>query len=124
MARFLTIVLLLHVSLIVVALVDCLSARERGIRVLPRAAWIFLILLASPVGAFAWLLLGKPLPAGPREAQPSQTQPSQTQPSQTQPSQIQPRRVERRRPMRPFGPEDDPAFIASLAASMRGNDGD
>ena len=109
MARFLTILLLLHVSLIVVALVDCLSAPERGIRVLPRGAWMFLILLASPVGAFAWLLLGKPLAASPRRAQPM--------PTRT-------RRVERRRSMRPFGPEDDPAFIASLAASMRGNDGD
>jgi phospholipase D-like protein len=85
MARFLTIVLLLHVSLMVVALVDCLSASERGIRALPRAGWIFLILLASPVGAVAWLLIGKPLPA-----------------------------PEVRR-----GPEDDPAFIASLAATIR-----
>ena len=98
MARFVTIVLLLHVSLMVVALVDCLSAGERGIRLLPRAAWIFLILLASPVGAVAWLLLGKPpAPAGPY-------------------------RVERRRSMRPFGPEDDPAFIAGLAATLTQDD--
>ena len=85
MARFLTIALLLHVSLMVVALVDCLSTGEKGIRALPRGAWIFLIVLTSPVGAFAWLLIGRPVPA-PRIGN---------------------------------GPEDDPAFIASLAASVR-----
>jgi hypothetical protein len=105
MARFLTIVLLLHVSLIVVALVDCLSADERSIRVLPRGAWIFLIVLGSPVGAFAWLLIGKPLPAGG--------------PQGVERRRVEPRRVERRRSMRPFGPEDDPAFIAGLAAAIR-----
>jgi hypothetical protein len=85
MARFLTIVLLLHVSLMVVALVDCLSADGRRIRALPRAGWVFLITLASPVGAFAWFLIGKPLPAP-----------------------VAPK-------VRIRGPEDDPAFIASLA---------
>jgi len=110
MARFLTIVLLLHVSLMVVALVDCLSAGEKGIRTLPRAAWIFLILLASPVGAFAWILLGKPL-------------------APARPHRVGGRNgvrhgVERRRSMRPFGPEDDPAFIAGLAATVRRVDGD
>jgi hypothetical protein len=92
MARFLTIVLLLHISLIVVALVDCLSAEERGIRALPRSAWLLLIALISPVGAIAWLLLGKPLPARPAS-----------------------------RP-RVQGPDDDPAFIASLAATLRPKD--
>jgi hypothetical protein len=99
MARFLTIVLLLHVSLMVVALVDCLSAEEKGIRTVSRAAWMFLILLASPVGAFAWILLGKP-------------------PAPARPRQVRRGRVERRRSMRAFGPEDDPAFIASLAATI------
>ena len=94
MARFLTIVLLLHVSLMVVALVDCLSADDRRIRVLPRGAWIFLVVLGSPVMAFAWFLLGKPLPA----------------PAAPRP--------------RVRGPEDDPAFIAGLAASIRQPDTD
>lgn len=100
MARLLTIALLLHVSLLVVALVGCLSAGERGIRMLSRSAWVFLILLTSPFGALAWLLLGRPRRAA------------------------RPHRVERRRSMRPFGPEDDPAFIASLAAVVRPADGD
>jgi Phospholipase_D-nuclease N-terminal len=108
MARFLTIVLLLHVSLMVVALVDCLSAEEKGIRSLPRVAWLFLILLTSPVGAFAWILLGKPpAPAQPRPAR-----------------QARRSGVERRRSMRPFGPEDDPAFIANLAADIRPSERD
>jgi hypothetical protein len=108
MARFLTIVLLLHVSLIVVTLVDCLSADERGIRTLPRGAWIFLILLASPVGAFAWFLAGQPAPA--IRARSGRV--------------LRPAGVERRRAVRPFGPEDDPAFIARLASTARGNDGE
>lgn len=130
MARFLTIVLLLHVSLIVVALVDCLSAEDKGIRVLPRAAWIFLILLTSPVGALAWLLLGKPLPsthpsAGRSSAgRSSAGRPSADRPSGGRPSGGRPFGVERRRSMRPFGPEDDPAFIASLAAGLRQPDAD
>jgi Phospholipase_D-nuclease N-terminal len=112
MARFLTIVLLLHVSLIVVALVDCLSASERGIRTLPRGAWIFLILLASPVGALAWFLAGQPAPAARPGTRPRSGR------------VLRPAGVERRRARRPFGPEDDPAFIASLAATARGNDGE
>jgi hypothetical protein len=94
MARFLTIVLLLQLSLIVVALVDCLSAEPRTVRTMPRGAWIFLILLTSPLGAFAWFLIGKSLPAP---------------------------RTPRSRP-RPLGPEDDPAFIASLATALGHDD--
>jgi hypothetical protein len=120
MARFLTIVLLLHVSLIVVALVDCLSAPERGIRVLPRAAWIFLILLTSPLGAFAWFLLGKPLPVTP----PHRANQHWTDQGRADQGRPESRRVERRRSMRPAGPEDDPAFIASLAATLRQPDAD
>lgn len=94
MARFLTIVLLLHVSLMVVALVDCLSAEEKGIRALPRTGWLLLIAMVSPVGAIAWLLLGKPLPAP-----------------------VAPK-------IRVRGPEDDPAFIAGLAATIRPSERD
>jgi hypothetical protein len=114
MARFLTIVLLLHVSLIVVALVDCLSAEEKGIRSLTRGAWIFLILLTSPLGAVAWFLAGQPAPAV--ESHHGRT--------------LRPAGTDRRRPVRhaaaagPVGPEDDPAFIASLATTPRPSDGE
>jgi hypothetical protein len=107
MARFLSIVLLLQVSLIVVALVDCLSAGEKGIRTLPRGAWIFLILLTSPFGAFAWFIAGKPAPAirthDGRVLRPAGAD----------------RRVQRRVLAGPIGPEDDPAFIAGLAATLK-----
>jgi hypothetical protein len=109
MARFLTIVMLLHVSLIVVALVDCLSAEEKGIRSLPRAAWLFLIILASPVGAVAWFLGGQPAPA------------VKSHHGRT----LRPAGADRRRRVRPsgpIGPEDDPAFIAGLSAALRPND--
>jgi hypothetical protein len=111
MARFLTIVLLLHVSLIVVALVDCLSAEEKAIRSLPRSAWIFLILLASPLGSVAWFLAGQPAPA------------VRSHDGRT----LRAAGADRRRPVRraaPVGPEDDPDFMASLAAAPRPIDGE
>jgi hypothetical protein len=105
MARFLTIVLLLHVSLIVVALLDCLSAAEKGIRALPRGAWIFLILLASPVAAFAWFIAGQPAPT------------VRTRGGKV----IRPGAPSGRRSI---GPEDDPAFMAGLAATLRQQNGE
>lgn len=106
MARFLSIALLLHVSLIVVALVDCLSAEPAAVRSLPRSAWIFLILLTSPIGALAWFLAGQPAPAV----------------RSRHGKVLRPAGADRRRtarPAGPVGPEDDPAFIAGLAASLR-----
>jgi hypothetical protein len=111
MARFLSIVLLLQVSLIVVALVDCLSAEEKGIRTLPRGAWIFLILLTSPIGAFAWFIAGKPAPA-------IRTHDGRVLRSAAIDRRAT-RRATRRAPAGPIGPEDDPAFIASLAATLK-----
>lgn len=103
MARFLTIAMLLQLSLIVVALVDCLSAEPKAVRSLPRGAWIFLILLTSPFGALAWFVAGQPAPT------------------------VRARSGKVIRPgapvaSRPMGPEDDPAFIASLAAAGRTDD--
>jgi len=103
MARFLSIALLLFVSLIVVALVDCLSAEPKAVRTLPRGAWIFLILLASPIGALAWFVAGQPAPAV-RSRHGKVLRPAGSNP---------------RRPARPLGPDDDPAFIAGLAAALR-----
>jgi hypothetical protein len=105
MARFLTIVMLLQLSLIVVALVDCLSAEPKAVRSLPRGAWIFLILLTSPIGALAWFVAGQPAPA--IRARSGKV--------------IRPGAPVARRPM---GPEDDSAFIASLAETIRPGDRD
>ena len=108
MARFLSIVLLLHVSLIVVALVDCLSAEPAAVRSLPRGAWIFLILLTAPIGALAWFVAGQPAPAV----------------RSRHGKVLRPAGADRRRtrPAGPLGPDDDPAFIAGLAASLRQNE--
>jgi hypothetical protein len=106
MARFLSIVLLLHVSLIVVALIDCLSADEKAVRRLSRGAWIFLILLISPFGALAWFVTGQPAPAV--RARHGRV--------------LRPAGSGRRRPVAPIGPDDDPAFIAGLAATLKQDD--
>ena len=106
MARFLSIVLLLHVSLIVVALIDCLSADEKAVRSLSRGAWIFLILLISPLGALAWFVTGQP--AAAVRARHGRV--------------LRPARSDRRRPFAPIGPDDDPAFIAGLAATLKQDD--
>ncbi len=105
MARFLSIALLLFVSLIVIALVDCLSAEPKAVRSLPRGAWIFLILLASPLGALAWFVAGRPAPAMRSR---SRTAPRPAGSDRRRPA----------RPARPIGPDDDPAFIAGLAAAL------
>jgi hypothetical protein len=52
--------LLLDLTLIVVALIDCLSTDEYEIRNLPKIVWAFLIVLFSPIGGIAWFLAGRP----------------------------------------------------------------
>lgn len=51
---------LVDLALVVIALIDCLSAEEYAIRALPRLAWVFIILLFSPVGAIVWFVAGRP----------------------------------------------------------------
>ena len=61
MAAVCTLLLLLDLALIVVALFDCWSADEARIRLAPRAAWVFGILLISPIGGIAWFVKGRPV---------------------------------------------------------------
>src|SRR5215471_6153240 len=61
MLRLYSLFVLLDLALLVVALIDCLSAEEHAIRALPRVAWVFLILLFSPIGAIAWFVAGRPV---------------------------------------------------------------
>jgi hypothetical protein len=70
MGRLFPLFALLDVALIVIALIDCLSVEEHEIRALPRVAWVFLILLFSPVGPIAWFIAGRPQrgTAGPAAA--------------------------------------------------------
>src|SRR5215204_3901970 len=60
MIRLYSLFMLLDLALLVVALIDCLSAEEYAIRALPRVAWVFIILLFSPIGAIAWFVAGRP----------------------------------------------------------------
>ena len=51
---------LVDLALMVVAVIDCLSTDEYAVRNLPKIAWVFLILLFSPVGPIAWFVAGRP----------------------------------------------------------------
>ena len=46
--------------LTVVAVIDCLSTDEYAVRNLPKLAWVFIILLFSPIGSIAWFVAGRP----------------------------------------------------------------
>jgi hypothetical protein len=50
-------------ALVVIAFIDCLSVEAEEIRTLPRAAWVFVILLFSPFGPILWFMYGRPAPA-------------------------------------------------------------
>ena len=88
MAAVCTLLLLLDLALIIVALLDCWSTDEARIRVAPRAAWVFAILLISPIGGIAWFVRGRPV----------------------QEVRLRPR---------PVAPDDNPAFLAALAETIR-----
>jgi len=103
MIRLYSLFLLLDLALLVVALIDCLSVEEYSIRALPRVAWVFLILLFSPIGAIAWFIAGRP-------ARPVRLSNGQTwRPGNGFPEQDRPRRA----------PDDDPEFLRSLATSLQ-----
>ncbi|GIH13520.1 PLD nuclease N-terminal domain-containing protein [Rugosimonospora africana] len=113
MGRLLPLLALADLALMVVALIDCLSAEEFEIRALPRIAWVFIILLFSPVGGIAWFVAGRPdrtaAAAGPpreRGWQPGGGFP------------------EPERPPRDLAPDDDPEFLRQLDARNRQEDAD
>jgi hypothetical protein len=113
MTRVYTILLLVHLALIVVALVDCLSADETAIRGLPGGTWVFLILLTAPLGPIAWFVLGQPIPvirlADGRVLRADRGRFEAAVPLSARPA----------RPVPVFaGPEDDPDFVASLAQDL------
>jgi len=96
---------LLDLALMVVALIDCLSAEEFAIRALPRGVWVLLILLFSPIGGIAWFVAGRP-------ARPVRLSSGEVwRPGSGFP--------ESERPRRPVAPDDDPEFLRGLAASRR-----
>ncbi len=86
--------------LVVVALIDCLSTDESDVRNLPKLAWVFIILLFSPVGAIVWFVAGRPRKAAAGRG-------GAWRPGAGFP--------EAERPRRPVAPDDDPEFLAGLA---------
>ncbi|WP_442788751.1 PLD nuclease N-terminal domain-containing protein [Dactylosporangium sp. NBC_01737] len=87
--------------MLVVALIDCLSSDEDRVRNLPKVAWVFIILLFSPIGWIAWYVAGRPqaVRAG-----------GTWRPGSGFP--------ERERP-RAMAPDDDPAFLREIARTRR-----
>lgn len=88
------------------ALIDCLSTEEFAIRALPRVAWVFLILLFSPIGAIAWFVAGRP----PRAVRMSNGE--MWRPGSGFPGTERPRRGQR------AAPDDDPEFLRNVARSL------
>jgi hypothetical protein len=107
MIRLYSLFMLLDLALLVVALIDCLSAEDFEIRALPRIAWVFLILLFSPIGAIVWFVAGRP--ARPvRLSNGQQWRPGSGFPEDNRP-----------RPARSPAPDDNPEFLRGLAESLK-----
>ena len=104
MIRFYSLFVLIDLALVVIALIDCLSADEGGIRALPRIYWVFIILLFSPIGPIAWFVAGRP-PRAIRMSNGELWRPGSGFP-------------EKERPRRSTAPDDDPEFLKNLAASL------
>jgi len=101
MFRFYALFFLLDLAVLVVALIDCLSVDEGGIRALPRIYWVLLILFFSPIGGIAWFVAGRP----------TQTVKANTwRPGAGFPEAERPRQL---------APDDDPEFLGRVAKSNR-----
>jgi hypothetical protein len=105
MGRLIPLLALADLALMVFALIDCLSVEEYQIRALPRIAWVFVILLFSPVGGIAWFVAGRP----ERARQPVTQRPIGN--GFPEPP-----------PRRELAPDDDPEFLSQLAARARQED--
>lgn len=99
MIRLYSLFVLIDLALLVIALIDCLSAEEFQIRALPRIAWVFIILLFSPIGAIVWFVAGRP-PRGVKLSNGSTWRPGSGFPEKERP--------------RSTAPDDDPEFLKSL----------
>lgn len=92
------VLILAVVALTLYCLIECVQTDRRQVRYLPKALWLFLVLIPV-VGPAAWLVGGRPRtprrpPPGQRSATP------------------------RRPPVQP-APDDDPAFLARLEQQSR-----
>ena len=80
---------------------DVIATDESLVRHMPKLVWLVIVVLLSPVGSLAWLILGRPTAAS--------FVPGTTRARRTRPAQPRPRRT---RP--PAGPEDSPEFLAQM----------
>jgi hypothetical protein len=86
----------LDLLLLVVALIDCISADEAEVRNQPKVVWVLLVLLFSPIGAIVWFVAGRPQRSAVGRA-------GAWKPGAGFP--------EASRPRRPVAPDDDPASL-------------
>lgn len=100
--RLLPLFALADLAILVIALIDCLSVEDSQIRALPRIAWVFLILLFSPIGGIAWFVAGRPARAN--AGAPGEQWPTGN--GFAEPAQ----------PRTYLAPDDDPEFLNQLAA--------
>jgi hypothetical protein len=106
MGRLFVLFVLADLALLVIALIDCLSYEDYEIRVLPKAAWVFVILLLSPIGAIWWFVAGRP--RSDAVARPAQGRPGNGSPERPRTRQL--------------APDDDPEFLRDLTARARRDD--
>ena len=107
MGRLFLLFALADLALLVIALIDCLSADESEIRALPKLVWVFIILLFSPLGGIVWFVAGRPQ----RDAV---SRGDSWRPGNGSPEGVRPRRQ--------VAPDDDPEFLDNLAAKSRRDD--
>lgn len=89
--------ILVVVALAVSCLVECVQTDRRQVRYLPKALWLFLILIPV-LGAVAWFVAGRPRTTGGKGGG---------------------RPPVPRQPPGPRAPDDDPEFLAQLDAERR-----
>lgn len=85
-------VVLITIGLTVYALIDCARTDSAEIKAMPKALWLAVIIVLSPIGPVAWLLAGRDRGS----AQPAR-----------------PRRAG------PIAPDDDPVFLRQLDLERR-----
>lgn len=101
LVRYLPVVI--ELALLVYCLIDCIQSDEGSVRNLPKTMWVLLIIFLPIVGSVAWLVVGRPLGAPAR--------------SVPWPSTRTAGFPEHERPRTAMAPDDDPEFLAGLAAS-------
>jgi len=101
LVRYLPVIV--ELALLVYCLIDCIQSEEGSVRNLPKTMWVLLIIFLPIVGSVAWLVVGRPLGA-----------PARSVPWPSTRTAGFPEHEHQRTAM---APDDDPEFLAGLAAS-------